>query len=131
MELAAALEQWLAEDLGSGDATSPAVVDERDCTAAIRGGPGTLSGGRAAELLFAQGGVRCELAFADGDALLAGAGVARLAGAAREILARERLALNLLAHLSGISTLTAAVVARARAANLPGLLSNVVRISRR
>ena len=110
MELAAALEQWLAEDLGSGDATSLAVVDERDCTAAIRGGPGTLSGGRAAELLFAQGGVRCELAFADGDVLPADAGVARLSGAAREILARERLALNLLAHLSGISTLTAAVV---------------------
>ena len=117
MELAAALEQWLAEDLGAGDATSLAVVDERDCTATIRGGPGTLSGGRVAELLFAQGGVRCELAFADGDALPAGTGVARLAGAAREILARERLALNLLAHLSGISTLTAAVVARARAAN--------------
>ena len=30
MELAAALEQWLAEDLGSGDVTSLAVVDERD-----------------------------------------------------------------------------------------------------
>ncbi|HJN38662.1 MAG TPA: carboxylating.nicotinate-nucleotide diphosphorylase, partial [Chloroflexota bacterium] len=78
--MAAALEQWLAEDLGAGDATSLAVIDECDCTATIRGGPGTLSGGRVAELLFAQSGVRCELAFADGDALPADAGVARLAG---------------------------------------------------
>ena len=117
MELAEALGQWLAEDVGTGDATSLAVVEERDCRATICGGPGTLSGGRVAELLFAQGGVRCELAFADGDALPAGTGVARLAGAAREILARERLALNLLAHLSGIATLTTAVVKRARTAN--------------
>ncbi len=117
MELAAALTQWLAEDLGAGDATSLAVVDDRDCTAAIRGGPGTLSGGRAVELLFAQGSVRCELAFADGDTLPAAAEVVRLAGPAHAILARERLALNLLAHLSGVATLTAAVVARAEAAN--------------
>ncbi|MDP6658248.1 MAG: carboxylating nicotinate-nucleotide diphosphorylase [Candidatus Poseidoniia archaeon] len=117
MELAAALEQWLAEDLGAGDVTSQAVVDEHDCTAAIRGGPGTLSGAAAAELLFAQGGVRCDMAFSDGDTLPADVEVARLAGPAREILARERLALNLLAHLSGIATLTAAVIARAKAAN--------------
>ena len=117
MELAAALTQWLAEDLGAGDATSLAVVDERDCTATIRGGPGTLSGCSAAALLFAQGGVRCELAFSDGDTLPAGGEVARLTGPAREILARERLALNLLVHLSGIATLTTAVVARAKAAN--------------
>ena len=88
MELAAALEQWLAEDLGAGDVTSLAVGDERDCTEAICGGPGTLSGGRAAALLFTQGGVHCELAFSDGDVLPAGAGVAALAGPAREILAR-------------------------------------------
>lgn len=117
MELAVALAQWLAEDIGAGDLTSQAVVDERDCTATIRGGPGTLSGAAAAELLFAQGGVRCDMAFADGDALPGGAELARLAGPAHAILARERLALNLLAHLSGIATLTAAVVERAKAAN--------------
>ena len=62
MELAEALRQWLAEDIGSGDVTSLAVVEERDCRATIRGGPGTLSGTGAMALLFAQGGIRCELA---------------------------------------------------------------------
>ena len=117
MELAEALGQWLAEDLGSGDATSLAVVEERDCRATIRGGPGTLSGAGAMALLFAQGGIRCELAFVDSDTLPADIEVAQLEGSAREILARERLALNLLAHLSGIATLTTAVVERARTAN--------------
>ena len=61
MELAEALGQWLAEDVGTGDVTSLAVVEERDCRATIRGGPGTLSGAGAMALLFAQGGIRCEL----------------------------------------------------------------------
>ncbi len=117
MELAEALGQWLAEDVGTGDATSLAVVEERDCRATICGGPGTLSGAGAMALLFAQGGIRCELAFTDGDTLPADVEVAQLGGSAREILARERLALNLLAHLSGIATLTALVVERARVAN--------------
>ena len=117
MELAKALEQWLAEDTGSGDATSLAVIEERDCRASIRGGPGTLSGAKAMALLFTQGGIRCELRLIDGDVLSADIEVAQLEGSAREILARERLALNLLAHLSGIATLTATVVERARGAN--------------
>ena len=117
MELAKALEQWLAEDIGSGDATSLAVIEERDCRASIHGGPGTLSGARAMALLFMQGDIRCELRFTDGDVLSADIEVAQLEGSAREILARERLALNLLAHLSGIATLTATVVERARGAN--------------
>ncbi|MEE3276721.1 MAG: carboxylating.nicotinate-nucleotide diphosphorylase, partial [Candidatus Thermoplasmatota archaeon] len=117
MELAKALEQWLAEDIGSGDVTSLAVVEERDCRASIRGGPGILSGAEAMALLFTQGGIRCELRFTDGDVLSADIEVAQLEGSAREILARERLALNLLAHLSGIATLTSATVERVRRAN--------------
>ena len=117
MELAKALEQWLAEDIGSGDVTSLAVVEERDCRASIRGGPGILSGAEAMALLFTQGGIRCELRFTDGDVLSADIEVAQLEGSAREILARERLALNLLAHLSGIATLTSAIVERVRRAN--------------
>ena len=117
MELAEALGQWLAEDVGSGDATSLAVVEERDCRATIRGGPGTLSGAGAMALLFAQGGIRCELAFVDSATLPADVEVAQLEGSAREILARERLALNLLAHLSGIATLTTAGVERALTTN--------------
>src|SRR6476661_7753593 len=42
----------------------------------------------------------------DGDAVAAGAIVATIAGAARDLLTSERLVLNLLGRLSGIATLT-------------------------
>lgn len=54
--------------------------------------------------------VRVQPAVSDGDYVQAGAVLCELAGAARPILTGERLALNLLARLSGIATLTAQAV---------------------
>ena len=47
----------------------------------------------------------------DGDPVEPGTAVAEVAGSARSILAAERTALNLLTHLSGVATATAAYVA--------------------
>ena len=38
------LEDWLAEDVGNGDFTSQAVVDNSPCKAVVTGGPGIISG---------------------------------------------------------------------------------------
>ena len=35
------LEDWLAEDVGKGDFTSQAVVENSPCNALVTGGPGT------------------------------------------------------------------------------------------
>jgi nicotinate-nucleotide pyrophosphorylase (carboxylating) len=48
----------------------------------------------------------------DGDVVTAGTVVASVAGPARAILAGERVALNLLGHLSGVATATRALVER-------------------
>jgi len=48
---------------------------------------------------------------ADGDAIAAGAAVATISGAARDLLTSERTILNVLGRLSGIATLTARYVA--------------------
>ena len=100
----------LAEDVGTGDATTDATVP---------------ADGRArAELHVEERGVVCGVAIAaavftaldpavevaqlvpDGTLVEAGTVVAEVAGPARAILTGERTALNLLARLSGIATLT-------------------------
>jgi nicotinate-nucleotide pyrophosphorylase (carboxylating) len=101
----------LAEDVGSGDVTSQAVVPEDAMARAriVQKQPGALYGFTAADEAFAQAG-------ADGfDPLVAEgewrdsvpADVATVEGPARALLAAERTALNFLCHLSGVATLVA------------------------
>jgi nicotinate-nucleotide pyrophosphorylase (carboxylating) len=98
---------WLAEDIGSGDATSTAVIDaEAVCEARIVvKEPGVVCGLGVAAAVFEALGVRLEPLVADGDAVEPGP-VACIEGPARGVLTGERLALNLLGRLCGIATLT-------------------------
>ena len=108
----------LAEDLGSGDVTAEAVVPaEVSATARIiQKAPGVISGFAAAAEAFKQAGAeRFESLVGEGE----GADeiprdIAIVSGPARAILAGERTALNFLAHLSGVATLTAQFVEAAR-----------------
>jgi nicotinate-nucleotide pyrophosphorylase (carboxylating) len=109
----------LAEDIGAGDVTSAATVpaDARARARIVQKAPGVLFGIEAAREAFRQSGAgQLELIVAEGqwrDGVPAD--VALIAGAARGLLAAERVALNLLGHLSGIATLTARFVEAARA----------------
>ena len=98
---------WLAEDVGAGDATSNAVIDDDAvCTAQILAKePGVVAGLRAVAAVFEALGARLEPLAADGDHVDPGP-IARVEGPARAVLTGERLALNLLGRLSGIATLT-------------------------
>jgi nicotinate-nucleotide pyrophosphorylase (carboxylating) len=102
---------WLAEDVGAGDVTSAAVVDEEAlCEARIVvKEPGVVCGLDVAAAVFEALGARLEPLVADGDRVEPGP-VARVDGPARAVLTGERLALNLLARLSGIATLTSRFV---------------------
>lgn len=100
----------LEEDLGRGDVTSELLVPPE---AAIEGrivakAEGVLAGSFLLPLVFeeAGGGVRVVSVLGDGVRLRPGSVVARVEGRARTLLAGERVALNLLGHLSGIATLT-------------------------
>jgi nicotinate-nucleotide pyrophosphorylase (carboxylating) len=104
------IDAALAEDVGSGDATTLATV------------PTSARG--EAEILVKEEGVVCGLAVAravfdrveptilfeadaaDGDSVAPGQVVARITGPARGLLTAERTALNFLQHLSGIATAT-------------------------
>jgi len=109
----------LAEDLGAGDVTTDATVpaDARARARIVQKQPGVVFGLDAAAEAFRQTG-------AGGLDKLIVEGtwteqvprqVALLVGPARALLAGERVALNLLGHLSGVATLTARFVEAARA----------------
>jgi len=71
--------------------------------------PGLVCGLDVAAAVFEALGARLEALVADGDRVEPGP-VARVDGPARAVLTGERLALNLIARLSGIATLTSRFV---------------------
>jgi nicotinate-nucleotide pyrophosphorylase (carboxylating) len=111
--LADLVARALAEDVGSGDVTTRAVVPEgaRARATIVQKALGVLSGLDAAEEAFR----RCDPEVAlerlgpEGEWREEGE-VLRIEGAAAGVLAAERVALNLLGRLSGVATLTARYV---------------------
>lgn len=106
----------LAEDLGNaGDVTTAATVpSDVDGTAhVVARQPGVVAGVEAIAATFAVLDPRVAVTahVHDGDRIQGGSRVATLTGSARSLLAGERTALNLVSHLSGVATLTAAYVA--------------------
>ncbi len=99
----------LQEDWGSGDLTSSLTVPaERDLQGHIRAKSRGVLAGSAAVALAAScvERVRVSRPLPDGSELEPGCVVAELEGAAVELLAIERVILNILQHLSGVATLT-------------------------
>ena len=105
----------LAEDVGSGDVTSEAVIGEDAKMSAriVAREPALVAGLGVAKEVFAQvdRGVSFAAQVADGDRIEAGDEVAGVTGPARATLAAERTALNFLQRMSGIATETARYVA--------------------
>lgn len=106
-----AVREALAEDLGSrGDITTDATVRADTMAAATFGArrAGVIAGLPVAEAAFRaiDPKVTFDALVRDGDAVAAGAVVARVEGSARALLTAERVALNFLCHMSGIATLT-------------------------
>jgi nicotinate-nucleotide pyrophosphorylase (carboxylating) len=111
--LVAIVDRALAEDIGSGDVTTRATVPEMARAEAIirQKQPGVVYGLDVVELVFAR--VDPDLAVearASEGRWREGGEVLAARGPAAAILAAERTALNFLARLSGIATLTARCV---------------------
>ena len=112
--LTAALEAWLAEDIGRGDLTAAALQGQQGQAHWVAKQPGRFCGGLLVQRLFQRldPGVSLRLLRQDGDAVEAGDCLLELQGAATALVAGERTALNLAMRLSGIATATAALVAQ-------------------
>ena len=109
------IRRALAEDIGRGDVTTEATIpaDVQATARIVAREAGVVAGLPVAQRVFAalDPNVRFEAHVADGDAVEAGATLARISGEARALLTAERVALNFLGRLSGIATLTARCVA--------------------
>ena len=104
------IETALAEDVNTGDITTSATVPP--CTHIsgrfLAKGQGVLCGADVVRAVFAyvDGGIALRFHCSDGDALEFGDVIADISGEAASILTGERVALNLLQHMSGIATRT-------------------------
>jgi nicotinate-nucleotide pyrophosphorylase (carboxylating) len=108
------IEKALAEDLGSGDVTSEATIPAESTSEAVMLAKQhlVLAGIEVSREVFLHldPTIRFTPFVKDGDIIHAGTELARLSGNTRALLAGERVALNLIQHMSGIATLTATYV---------------------
>jgi nicotinate-nucleotide pyrophosphorylase (carboxylating) len=121
------VEAALAEDAPNGDLTAELVIPrEATCRAELRAKQdGVLAGRAVAQTVFdvveeqdGMGAMDVDWRFADGDTVRPGDVLAAISGPARSVLRAERVAINYLAHLSGVATLTRRFVEAARPAEV-------------
>jgi nicotinate-nucleotide pyrophosphorylase (carboxylating) len=113
------IEAALAEDVGDGDVTSAATVDEaaRGRATITQKAPGVISGLELAAGVFRRLDPAAKIELGpEGVWREPGAVVLAVEGHARALLTAERAALNFLGRLSGVATLTARVVSAVRGA---------------
>ncbi|MBI5701602.1 carboxylating nicotinate-nucleotide diphosphorylase [Candidatus Saganbacteria bacterium] len=112
------IKMALAEDIGSGDVTSDAIIgkDRKTKAVIIAKEAGIIAGLPLAQMVFnvLDKKVKFVYKIKDGSKVKKGQIVAEISGPARSILIGERLALNFLQRLSGIATLTGEYVARVK-----------------
>ncbi|MGA9875666.1 MAG: carboxylating nicotinate-nucleotide diphosphorylase [Solirubrobacteraceae bacterium] len=112
-ELRALVGRALEEDLGSGDVTTSATVEPSTQAQALitQKAPGAIYGLDATEMCFTllDPDAHFERLAEEGRWRGQGAPVLSIEGSARALLTGERTALNFLAHLSGIATMSARV----------------------
>ena len=104
------VRRTLSEDLGDGDHTSLACINEDEKSAArleVRE-RGILAGISVAKRVFElyDSSLKIEILKDDGDSVIEGDIAFIVKGAARSILSTERLVLNLMQRMSGIATKT-------------------------
>lgn len=106
------------EDIGTGDITTAATVPARLIGKAIIVAKvdGVLSGSEAFSYAYSLASPKVKIRFTlrDGQKFKRGDQIATLRGPARALLIGERLALNLLCHLSGVATLTSMFVRKTK-----------------
>lgn len=107
-DVRAVVERALSEDLGSGDITTDSCIAE-DAQAEARfvaKQDMTVAGVELLHLIYDS----VELLKKSGDRVVAGEELARVRGASRNLLTRERVSLNFLQRLSGVATLASRFV---------------------
>ena len=113
-EIRRAVRAALAEDLGSGDATTLATVPASAKSVALMCArePLTVAGIQFAEIAFRELSpkIKIKKLVRDGQKVAAGKALLKISGSSRAILSAERVALNFVQRLSGVASATAQFV---------------------
>ncbi|HEU6447090.1 MAG TPA: carboxylating nicotinate-nucleotide diphosphorylase [Verrucomicrobiae bacterium] len=117
-EIRAAIRAALAEDIGRGDATTLATVPANAKSIAFMRARKNLVvvGIQFVETAFRELApkIKIEKLARDGQRISAGKTILKISGSSRAILSAERVALNFIQRLSGVTTLTAQFVEAVR-----------------
>jgi nicotinate-nucleotide pyrophosphorylase (carboxylating) len=121
-EIRHAVRAALAEDIGSGDATTLSAVPANAMARAVMRArePLVVAGIQFAESAFRERSSKIKIQHTtrDGGHVKAGATLLKISGSAHAILSAERAALNFVQRLSGVATLTARFVEAIRGARV-------------
>jgi nicotinate-nucleotide pyrophosphorylase (carboxylating) len=105
------IDLWLAEDIGSGDLTSQTMIDaDARATFAMNARQQMIVAGvevAAAVFKHYDPALDVTVKVADGDRVAPKSVLLVVSGPARSMLTAERMALNIIQHMSGIATETA------------------------
>jgi nicotinate-nucleotide pyrophosphorylase (carboxylating) len=114
-----ALRHIIEEDIGFEDITTNALIAPEISAHAeiISRVDGIIAGVNAAETICTEFGLKYSTYKSDGDLIHAGDVVMLIEGNARVLLSIERTVLNLMMRMSGIATLTAEMVKKAKSSN--------------
>jgi nicotinate-nucleotide pyrophosphorylase (carboxylating) len=109
-EIQSTIRHALDEDIGSGDATSRAIIppDARIKALIVAKQAGVVAGLDIAKAVFlmVNENFQFDSLVSDGQRVEPGTNLAKLSGPAQAMLVAERVALNFLGRMSGIATLT-------------------------
>ena len=112
-------EKWIEEDIGFGDITSEALIPDDTLATGriIAKEQGIVAGSQIAEEIFQSKGLMVAALKEDGSEVYSGGTIIEVMGKAKDILALERTALNILMRMSGIATQTNKLVEKAKKFN--------------
>lgn len=102
--------RFLSEDAADCDVTGMLVPNRKVAARVVSVGTAVVAGGAHAARVFEMRGCSAMIGVEDGRTARPGGAVMSVHGPAREILACERTALNLLSRMSGIATATRRMV---------------------
>jgi nicotinate-nucleotide pyrophosphorylase (carboxylating) len=114
------LQNMLVEDLGQGDVTTALIVPadstaEAEVTAKETG---VIAGMEEAKILLESLGLKAEILVPDGEKIKAKSDLMKISGDTRTMLSVERTLLNIVSHMSGITTTTRKLIRKIRKAKL-------------
>lgn len=113
------IENWIEEDIGFGDITTEALIPDDTLANAkiIAKEEGIVAGSQIVNEIFRSRDLMVAVLKDDGSEVYSGGTIIEIMGKAKDILALERTALNILMRMSGIATHTAEIVKKAKNIN--------------